>query len=64
MVGHAPLILTGRQLGGSGVNSASKDKLLVQESITLASGASLESSALTKVGAVTLDTNIIMVPTP
>jgi type VI secretion system secreted protein VgrG len=46
------------------VNSVFKGNLLVQESITLASGASLEGRALTKVGAVTLDTNIIMVPTP
>ena len=47
-----------------GTNSIFKGNLLAQESITLATGASLEGRALTQTAAVTLDAAVITVPAP
>lgn len=53
------------QVGSSatlGTNSSFKGNILADISITLTTGANLEGRALTRVGAVTLDTNTITLP--
>jgi len=45
-----------------GTNSAFKGTLLADQSITMNTGARLDGRALTRIGAVTLDTNVIVVP--
>jgi hypothetical protein len=53
------------QVGSSatlGTNSVFKGNLLVQESITMTTGATLDGRALTQTGAVTLDSNTITRP--
>ena len=47
-----------------GTTSIFKGNILAQESITLATGATLEGRALTQTAAVTLDASIITVPAP
>jgi hypothetical protein len=55
------------QVGSSatlGTSSIFKGNILADQSITLTTGVSLEGRALTRVGAVALDSNIITVPAP
>jgi hypothetical protein len=55
------------QVGSSatlGSNSRIVGNFLVDQSITLETGARLDGRALTRVGAVTLDGAVIVVPTP
>jgi hypothetical protein len=47
-----------------GTNSVFYGNLLVSQSITLATGATLNGRALTQTGAVTLDSNTVVVPSP
>jgi hypothetical protein len=47
-----------------GVNSIFKGTILCDESITMNTGASLDGRVLTRIGAVTLDNNTIVKPTP
>jgi hypothetical protein len=55
------------QVGSSatlGVSSIFKGNILADQSITLETGATMEGRALTRIGAVTLDSNTVTVPTP
>ena len=54
------------QVGSSatlGTNSVFKGNILADQSITLTTGATLDGRALTRIGAVSLDSNTITVPT-
>ena len=55
------------QVGSSavlGTTSVFKGTIMADQSITLATGATLEGRALTRIAAVTLDSNVITIPTP
>ena len=55
------------QVGSSavlGTTSIFKGTIMADQSITLATGATLEGRALTRIAAVTLDSNIITIPAP
>ena len=55
------------QVGSSatiGMNSVFSGNILADQSITLVSGATLDGRALTRVGAVTMDTNTVALPAP
>ena len=54
------------QVGSSatlGTNSVFKGTIMADQSISMATGATLEGRALAQVGAVTLDTNVVKLPT-
>ena len=55
------------QVGSSAVlatTTAFKGTIMADQSISLATGATLEGRALARIGAVTLDANVITIPTP
>jgi hypothetical protein len=55
------------QVGSSatiGMNSVFKGNILADQSITLVSGATLDGRALTRIAAVTMDTNTVTLPAP
>ena len=54
------------QVGSSatlGTNSVFKGTIMADQSISMATGATLEGRALARIGAVTLDTNVVKLPT-